>query len=43
MLLLTSSIYSGVVVIVALSFPFTKKDWNFQKGDKVLRVRVCMR
>lgn len=43
MLLLKSLIYSGVVVIVALSFPFAKEDWNHQKGDKVLRVRVCMR
>lgn len=40
MLLLTSSINSGVFVIVALSFPFAKEDWNHQKGDKVLRVRV---
>lgn len=43
MLLLKSLIYSGVFVIVALSFPFAKKDWNYQKGGKVLRVRVCMR
>lgn len=40
LLLLKSLIYSGVVVIVAL---FLSSAWNHQKGEKVLRVRVCMR
>lgn len=43
LLLLKSLIYSGMFVIVALFFFFPGKDWNYQKGVRVLRVRVCMR
>lgn len=47
LLLLKSLIYSGTFVIVALFYSFlfffAEKDWNFQKGIKVLRARVCMR